>query len=163
MKKVSTVAAKPSKKISQQKLTVGLDLGDRNSWYCVLDECGQIQLEQRVRTNAPVGERRSVRTFAQRQPNDLGRSRLKTKPFPEEKKTKAQSRVPVTALIAWPRFHSPRAEPQGAKQMAAPAETRTPNMHRANQSLLESANGSIATATRQEEKNLSKEKTKEPT
>jgi hypothetical protein len=26
MKKVSTVAAKPSKKISQQKLTVGLDL-----------------------------------------------------------------------------------------------------------------------------------------
>src|SRR4051794_24068252 len=52
MKKVSTIAAKPSKKISQQKLTVGLDLGDRNSWYCVLDESGQIQLEQRVRTNA---------------------------------------------------------------------------------------------------------------
>jgi len=52
MKKVSTVAAKPSKKISRQKLTVGLDLGDRNSWYCVLDESGQIQLEQRVRTNA---------------------------------------------------------------------------------------------------------------
>ena len=52
MKKVSTVPAKPSKKISRQKLTVGLDLGDRNSWYCVLDESGQIQLEQRVRTNA---------------------------------------------------------------------------------------------------------------
>ena len=52
MKKVSIVAAKPGKKISQQKLTVGLDLGDRNSWYCVLDESGQIQLEQRVRTNA---------------------------------------------------------------------------------------------------------------
>src|SRR5271166_54423 len=52
MKKVSTVAAKPSKKISQQKLTIGLDLGDRNSWYCVLDESGQIQLEQRVRTTA---------------------------------------------------------------------------------------------------------------
>jgi hypothetical protein len=31
MKKVSTVAAEASKKISQQKLTVGLDLGDRNS------------------------------------------------------------------------------------------------------------------------------------
>ena len=52
MKKVSTVAAKQSKNISQQKLTIGLDLGDRNSWYCVLDESGQIQLEQRVRTNA---------------------------------------------------------------------------------------------------------------
>src|SRR5208337_3620804 len=44
---------------------------------------------------------------------------------------KDKSRVPVTALIAWPRFHAPRAEPQGAKQMAAPAEPRTPNMHRA--------------------------------
>jgi hypothetical protein len=52
MKKVSTVAAKPGKKISQPKLTVGLDLGDLNSWYCVLDESGQIQREQRVRTNA---------------------------------------------------------------------------------------------------------------
>ena len=28
MKKISTVAAKPSKKISRQKLTVGLDLGN---------------------------------------------------------------------------------------------------------------------------------------
>src|SRR5579862_5149877 len=52
MKKVSTVAAKQSKNFSQQKLTIGLDLGDRNSWYCVLDESGQIQLEQRVRTTA---------------------------------------------------------------------------------------------------------------
>ena len=52
MKKVSTRAAAQSRNISQQKLTIGLDLGDRNSWYCVLDESGQIQLEQRVRTNA---------------------------------------------------------------------------------------------------------------
>ncbi len=35
MKKVSTAAAKQSKNFSQQKLTIGLDLGDRNSWYCV--------------------------------------------------------------------------------------------------------------------------------
>ena len=52
MKKGSTAATKQSRNISQQKLTIGLDLGDRNSWYCVLDEAGQIQLEQRVRTNA---------------------------------------------------------------------------------------------------------------
>ena len=52
MKKVSTVAAQRSTKISRQKLTVGLDLGDRSSWYCVLDESGQIQLERRVRTTA---------------------------------------------------------------------------------------------------------------
>ena len=51
MKKVSTRAVAQSRNISQQKLTIGLDLGDRNSWYCVLDETGQIQLEQRVRTN----------------------------------------------------------------------------------------------------------------
>ena len=52
MKKVSTVVTKQSRNISRQTLTIGLDLGDRNSWYCVLDESGQIQLEQRVRTNA---------------------------------------------------------------------------------------------------------------
>ena len=52
MKKVSTVTAMQRRKISQQKLTIGLDLGDRNSWYCVLDDSGQIQLEQRVRTTA---------------------------------------------------------------------------------------------------------------
>ena len=52
MKKVSTRAAVQSRNISQQKLTIGLDLGDRNSWYCVLDEAGQIQLEQRIRSNA---------------------------------------------------------------------------------------------------------------
>ena len=52
MKKISTAAAKQSKNFSQPKLTIGLDLGDRNSWYCVVDEAGQIQLEQRVRTTA---------------------------------------------------------------------------------------------------------------
>src|SRR6201982_380060 len=52
MKKVSTAVAKQSRNISQQKLTIGLDLGDRNSWYCVLDEAGKVQLEQRVRTHA---------------------------------------------------------------------------------------------------------------
>ena len=50
MKKISTAAAKWSKRISQQKLTVGLDLGDRSSWYCVLDEAGRVLLEQRVST-----------------------------------------------------------------------------------------------------------------
>ena len=52
MKKVSTEGTKASRNISPQTLTIGLDLGDRNSWYCVLDEAGQIQLEQRVRTTA---------------------------------------------------------------------------------------------------------------
>jgi len=51
-KKVSIAVAKQSRNISRQKPTIGLDLGDRNSWYCVLDEAGRIQLEQRVRTTA---------------------------------------------------------------------------------------------------------------
>jgi transposase len=52
MKKVSTAVARASRNFSQAKLTIGLDLVDRNSWFCVLDETGQIQLEQRVRTTA---------------------------------------------------------------------------------------------------------------
>ena len=52
MKKVSTAVAKQGRNISRLQLTIGLDLGDRNCWYCVLDEAGQIRLEQRVRTTA---------------------------------------------------------------------------------------------------------------
>jgi transposase len=52
MKEISTAVSKQGRKVSQSTLTIGLDLGDRNSWYCVLDEVGQIQLEQRVRTSA---------------------------------------------------------------------------------------------------------------
>jgi transposase len=50
MKKISTVTAKKVKKVVSQKLTIGLDLGDRWSWYCVLDETGEVVLEQKVAT-----------------------------------------------------------------------------------------------------------------
>ena len=50
MKKISTVATQQSRKISEQKLTVGLDLGDRSSWCCVLDEAGAIVREQKLGT-----------------------------------------------------------------------------------------------------------------
>ena len=40
MKKISTVTTKKVEKNASQKLTIGLDLGDRFSWYCVLDEAG---------------------------------------------------------------------------------------------------------------------------
>ena len=52
MKKGSTAAKRRVRNISRQTWTIGLDLGDRNSWYRVLEEAGQIQLEERVRTNA---------------------------------------------------------------------------------------------------------------
>ncbi len=50
MKKISTRVGEQSRKISEQKLTIGLDLGDRWSWYCLLDEVGEVLQEQKVGT-----------------------------------------------------------------------------------------------------------------
>src|SRR5437773_2996433 len=50
MKKVSTAAQPQSGNFLQANLTIGLDLGDRSSWYCVLDEAGYIVMEQKVST-----------------------------------------------------------------------------------------------------------------
>jgi transposase len=52
MKKVSSAAAKGKKKSPAQQLTIGLDLGDRSSWYCVLDEAGEVLLEKKLATTA---------------------------------------------------------------------------------------------------------------
>jgi transposase len=50
MKKISTAAAKQIRNFSQQNLTIGLDLGDRSSWYCLLDEVGEVLQEQKLGT-----------------------------------------------------------------------------------------------------------------
>jgi transposase len=50
MKKTSTVQAFKSEIFKEQKLTIGLDLGDRWSFYCVLDGAGQVILEQKLPT-----------------------------------------------------------------------------------------------------------------
>src|SRR6266513_289508 len=50
MKKVSTAAAKQMRNFSEPKLTIGLDLGDRSSWYCVMDERGEVRREQKLGT-----------------------------------------------------------------------------------------------------------------
>ena len=52
MKKVSTATTKQNRIFSRPNLTVGLDLGDRSSCYCVLDEGGSIVMEQKVSTTA---------------------------------------------------------------------------------------------------------------
>src|SRR5215469_7264885 len=49
MEKISTVKMK-EKKILKGQLTIGLDLGDRSSCYCVLDENGEIIREQKIAT-----------------------------------------------------------------------------------------------------------------
>src|SRR5260370_31075335 len=50
MKKISTMQAFGNEIFKEQKLTIGVDLGDRWSFYCVLDEAGKIILEQKVPT-----------------------------------------------------------------------------------------------------------------
>jgi len=49
MRKISTMRT-AGKNIFHGQLTVGLDLGDRSSAYCVLDGAGEILLEQKVAT-----------------------------------------------------------------------------------------------------------------
>ena len=50
MKKNSTVTANRDKIFKQPKRTIGLDLGDRTSHYCILDEAGNVILEDRLPT-----------------------------------------------------------------------------------------------------------------
>src|SRR6201998_2028212 len=50
MKKISTMQAFSNEILKEQKLTIGVDLGDRWSFYCVLEEAGKIILEQKVPT-----------------------------------------------------------------------------------------------------------------
>jgi len=50
MQEISTVQGKRIKVFKACQLTVGLDLGDRSSSYCVLDEAGRIILERKLPT-----------------------------------------------------------------------------------------------------------------
>jgi transposase len=50
MQKISTLARSGSRIFKARQLTIGLDLGDRWSWYCVLNEAGEIVLERRLTT-----------------------------------------------------------------------------------------------------------------
>jgi transposase len=52
MKKISTVRENGNMIFKGHKLTTGVDLGDRWSCYCVLDDAGEILLEQKVATTA---------------------------------------------------------------------------------------------------------------
>src|ERR1700746_423923 len=50
MKKTSTVRVNRKMIFKGKKLTIGLDLGDRWSFYCVMDEAGQVIVEQKLPT-----------------------------------------------------------------------------------------------------------------
>src|SRR5271163_553908 len=51
MKKSSKLAFGRSGKLQDDHLTIGLDLGDRSSFYCVLNGGGEVVLESRVATS----------------------------------------------------------------------------------------------------------------
>ena len=50
MKKLTTTMMQRTLNKQDGLLTIGLDLGDRSSFYCVLDEAGEVLLEQKVST-----------------------------------------------------------------------------------------------------------------
>ncbi len=50
MKKNSTVATRSKQILKQKQLTIGMDLGDRFTYYCVLDEAGEMMVEQKLPT-----------------------------------------------------------------------------------------------------------------
>ena len=50
MKKISTVEIEGIQVFKQNQLTIGLDLGDRTSHYCILNEAGEVILEQELPT-----------------------------------------------------------------------------------------------------------------
>src|SRR5215510_7744189 len=50
MQKSSTVRRTANKIFKGHQLTIGMDLGDRWSFYCVLDEFGKVILEQKLAT-----------------------------------------------------------------------------------------------------------------
>jgi transposase len=56
MKKLTTTMMQRTLNKQDRRLIVGLDLGDRSSFYCVLDEAGDVLLEQKVSTTAKAIE-----------------------------------------------------------------------------------------------------------
>ncbi|MGB7436633.1 MAG: IS110 family transposase [Candidatus Acidiferrum sp.] len=57
MQKISTMRGSEKKIFKGGQLTIGLDLGDRWSSYCVVDENGEIMLEQKVATTPEAVQR----------------------------------------------------------------------------------------------------------
>src|ERR1700730_1522970 len=50
MQKISTMQAFSNEILKEQKLTIGVDLGDRSSAYCILNEAGNIVFEHKLAT-----------------------------------------------------------------------------------------------------------------
>src|ERR1700693_2869050 len=94
-----------------------------------------------VGSTAPASQDHEART---KDRTPLGLLRQLTKPDGRKRNDKSQSRVPVTALMAWPRFDS-----QAGQNHRAPIRWQhrlnreRPNCTGANQSLHDGANGRV--------------------
>ncbi|WP_348270053.1 hypothetical protein P8936_06385 [Edaphobacter paludis] len=69
MKKPSTKTVRQRVKLPDGQLTIGLDLGDRSSFYCVLNGAGEVILEEKIATN-PEAMKKAFSTTAE--PNRSG-------------------------------------------------------------------------------------------
>src|SRR6516225_11868712 len=67
MQKINTMRAAAREIFEGHHLTIGLDLGDRWSFYCVLDESGEITLEQKL----PTKPEAMKQTFARIPPSRI--------------------------------------------------------------------------------------------
>ena len=77
MKKNSTMATSRKQIFKGQKLTIGMDLGDRFTYYCILDEAGEVMVEQSCRqrnqrSSKYSAECRAVEWRWRREPIPLG-------------------------------------------------------------------------------------------
>lgn len=50
MKKITTATGRRTGKVQEQRLTIGLDAGDRSSFYCVVNGTGEVILQAKVAT-----------------------------------------------------------------------------------------------------------------
>jgi len=64
VKKTITVAKNRNENFKQPQLTIGVDLGDRISHYCILDETGNVILEQSVPTTPKESSKSLARSRA---------------------------------------------------------------------------------------------------
>jgi len=62
MQKSSTVRRTANKIFKGRQLTIGVDLGDRWSFYCVLDESGKVILEEKPATT-PEAMKQTLRGY----------------------------------------------------------------------------------------------------
>jgi hypothetical protein len=97
MKNNSTVAMPRKRNVSAKKLTIGMDLGDRFSYYCVLDEAGEVLIEQKLPTTKTAMQQAFGRIPCSRVALETGAQELREERAPT---VHQQRRRPLSANAA---------------------------------------------------------------